>query len=31
MELSRELTQMDADQLRNLNSTLLAELARRDA
>ena len=31
MELSRELTQMDADQLRNLTSTLLAELAERDA
>ena len=30
-ELSRELTQMDADQLRNLTSTLLAELAERDA
>jgi transposase len=30
MELSRELTQMDADQLRNLTSTLLAELAERD-
>jgi len=31
MELSRELTQMDANQLRNLTSTLLAELAERDA
>ena len=31
MELSRELTQMDADQLRNLTSTLLTELAERDA
>ena len=32
MELSRELTQMDADQLRNLTSTLLASaLAERDA
>jgi transposase len=31
MELSRELTQMDADQLRDLTSTLLAQLAERDA
>jgi transposase len=31
MELSRELTQMDADQLRNLTSTLFAQLAERDA
>jgi transposase len=31
MELPRELTQMDAGQLRNLTSTLLAQLAERDA
>src|SRR5271169_2752901 len=31
MELSRELTRMDADQLRDLTSTLLAQLAERDA
>lgn len=31
MELSRELTRMDADQLRDLTSRLLAQLAERDA
>ena len=31
MELSRELTQMDAAELRNLTATLLAELTERDA
>ena len=31
MELPRELTQMDADQLRNLTATLLSQLAERDA
>jgi transposase len=31
MELPRELTQMDADQLRDLTSTLFAQLAERDA
>ena len=31
MELSRELAQMDAESLRNLTATLLAQLAHRDA
>src|ERR1700678_3295826 len=30
MELSREITQMDAEELRGLTATLLAELASRD-
>ena len=31
MELSRELDQMDAEELRNLTATLLAQLTERDA
>jgi hypothetical protein len=31
MELPRELAQMDAEKLRNLAATLIAQLAERDA